>query len=184
MVTRPGVTRIAFFLLIGLVASASTTKSKASAPKAKTAASAVAHRPVAQKSTAKAPSKSTARNTSSRTPARRTSSSSPAKPTYRKVSSPIAPASDRIREVQQALIDRGFLTGTPSGTWNAESIDALKKFETAQNLKVDGKIDSKALIQLGLGPQYDRNLALPVPSAGGAVLADDNRLQLDPQRLQ
>lgn len=49
-------------------------------------------------------------------------------------------------------------------------------------MKVDGKLNAKALIELGLGPKYDRNLALPVPASGGAVLADDGRQQFDLQR--
>lgn len=62
------------------------------------------------------------------------------------------PTSDRYREIQQALIDKGFLEGEPSGQWDATTVAAFKKFELSQNLRDDGKIDSMALIALGLGP--------------------------------
>lgn len=98
------------------------------------------------------------------------------KPIPRKPVAPAAPASDRIRMVQQALIERGYLAGQASGVWNAESVEALKRFEADQNTRVDGKIDSKMLIALGLGPKYDNNLNLPVPggSGSGVVAADQN----------
>ena len=92
----------------------------------------------------------------------------------RKPAAPAVPGTDRLREVQQALIDRGYLKAEATGQWNAASIDALKKFELDQRVKVDGKIDSKMLIALGLGPKYDSNLSLPVPSAGGGFVSADH----------
>ncbi len=99
----------------------------------------------------------------------------------KKPTAPAAPASDRIREVQQALAERGYLKSSPSGQWNVDSIDALKRFEADQHVKVDGKLDSKVLIALGLGPKYDSNLSLPVPGASGSVVAADQNLN-DQQR--
>lgn len=63
------------------------------------------------------------------------------------------PTSDRYREIQQALIDRGFLDGAANGQWDERSIAALKKFEKSQHLRENGKIDSMVLIALGLGPE-------------------------------
>lgn len=105
------------------------------------------------------------------------------KPVPRKPSAPVAPASNRLREVQLALIERGYLSGDASGAWNAQCVEALKKFEADQKVRVDGKIDSKVLIALGLGPKYDSNLSLPVPSgASGAVVAADQSNNNEPQR--
>ena len=56
-------------------------------------------------------------------------------------------------EIQQALAARGFLQSTPTGTWDAASIDALKRFQGEQNLPPTGKITSLSLIALGLGPK-------------------------------
>lgn len=95
----------------------------------------------------------------------------------RRYAAPAAPASDRISLIQQALIERGHLSGEPTGRWDAASMEALKKFEASQNVKVDGKLDSKMLILLGLGPRYDANLALPgSPVAESSVAADDSRI--------
>lgn len=97
---------------------------------------------------------------------------SPAKRTVvvRKPSAPASPAPDRLREVQQALLDRGYMKSVPNGQWDASSIDALKRFESDQKVRIDGKIDSKMLIALGLGPKYDSNINLP--STAGLASAD------------
>jgi peptidoglycan hydrolase-like protein with peptidoglycan-binding domain len=63
------------------------------------------------------------------------------------------PTADRLREIQQALADRGYFSGPVDGTWGAGSIDALKRFQAEQNITDDGKIGSLSLIALGLGPQ-------------------------------
>lgn len=63
------------------------------------------------------------------------------------------PTPDRYREIQEALASRGYFSGTPDGTWGADSVDALKRFQRDQNLPDDGKIGSLSLIALGLGPK-------------------------------
>lgn len=79
----------------------------------------------------------------------------------RKASPPkqIQPTPERYREIQQALIDRGFLEGEPTGKWDEKSIAAWKRFEESENLPVDGKLDSKALIAIGLAPNRDAAMA-------------------------
>jgi peptidoglycan hydrolase-like protein with peptidoglycan-binding domain len=72
------------------------------------------------------------------------------------------PTPERYREIQQALIDRGFLDGEPSGKWDERTVEAWKRFEESAGLPVDGKLDAKALIALGLAP--NRQAAL---TAGG-----------------
>jgi peptidoglycan hydrolase-like protein with peptidoglycan-binding domain len=64
-----------------------------------------------------------------------------------------APSMDRYREIQQALAAKGCFHGEPNGQWGPDSIDALKQFQTQQNLMPDGKIGSLSLIALGLGPK-------------------------------
>ncbi len=73
----------------------------------------------------------------------------------------LAPTTDRYREIQQALAAKGYLASAEAtGTWNQSSIDALKRFQSEQNLDASGKINSMSLIALGLGPKHD---AQPVP---------------------
>jgi peptidoglycan hydrolase-like protein with peptidoglycan-binding domain len=67
------------------------------------------------------------------------------------------PTSDRYKEIQQALVEKGYFRGEADGNWGPDSIDALKRFQQEQNLAPSGKLDSVSLIALGLGPK--RNLA-------------------------
>jgi hypothetical protein len=63
------------------------------------------------------------------------------------------PTPDRYREIQQALIQRGYMQSDASGRWDAVSTDALQRFQRDQNLEASGKLDSLSLIALGLGPK-------------------------------
>jgi hypothetical protein len=63
------------------------------------------------------------------------------------------PSPERYKEIQQALAGKGYLQGEPSGEWGSDSVEALKHFQTDQNLMPDGKISSLSLIALGLGPK-------------------------------
>lgn len=68
----------------------------------------------------------------------------------------LIPTPDRYREIQQALSDKGYLPAEQvNGQWNDASTDALKRFQTDQNLDATGKINSLSLIALGLGPKHD-----------------------------
>ena len=67
------------------------------------------------------------------------------------------PESGRVREIQQALNDRGYPLEV-NGAWDASTVDALRKFQTDQkieNLSGKGKLDSMTLIALGLGPKRE-----------------------------
>jgi Putative peptidoglycan binding domain len=67
-----------------------------------------------------------------------------------------APTADRYREIQDALVARGYLSlADANGTWGTSSTEALKKFQAEQTLDSTGKINSLSLIALGLGPKYD-----------------------------
>jgi peptidoglycan hydrolase-like protein with peptidoglycan-binding domain len=65
------------------------------------------------------------------------------------------PTPERYMEIQQALAERGYLTGPATGIWGPDSVDALKHFQADQNLTVDGKIGALSLIALGLGPKRE-----------------------------
>jgi hypothetical protein len=76
----------------------------------------------------------------------------------------MSPSPDRYREIQGALAAKGFLSPEEAtGTWNQSSSDALKKFQSEQNLESSGKINSLSLIALGLGPRRDAPSAAPKP---------------------
>jgi peptidoglycan hydrolase-like protein with peptidoglycan-binding domain len=83
------------------------------------------------------------------------------------------PTTDRYREIQQALADKGYFAGQPDGNWGPDSVDALKRFQRDQSLTEDGKIGSLSLIALGLGPRR----AAPAEAADEAPAADKSPLQ-------
>ena len=73
-----------------------------------------------------------------------------------------APSADRYREIQGALAERGYLSPEDAtGTWNQTSMEALKKFQSEQNIDSSGKINSLSLIALGLGPRRDAVAVVP-----------------------
>jgi len=73
-----------------------------------------------------------------------------------------APTPDRYKEIQEALVAKGYLSSEDAnGAWGASSMDALKKFQAEETLESTGKIDSLSLIALGLGPKHDSAPVLP-----------------------
>ena len=85
-----------------------------------------------------------------------------------------APTTDRYREIQQALASKGYLPADQAtGQWNDASAEALRRFQTDQNIQVSGKINSLSLIALGLGPKRDNGdaskteIGLPKPENQG-----------------
>ncbi len=65
------------------------------------------------------------------------------------------PTPERYREIQEALIARGYLEGPATGVWGPESVEALRRFQQDNHLDATGKINSLSLIALGLGPKRD-----------------------------
>ncbi|AXC14427.1 Peptidoglycan-binding domain 1 protein [Acidisarcina polymorpha] len=68
---------------------------------------------------------------------------------------------ERAREIQTALIREHYLSGEPSGQWDAESQAAMTKFQADQGWQTKITPDSRALIKLGLGPNHDGAQAEP-----------------------
>jgi len=86
----------------------------------------------------------------------------PKRPTTTWRNRQLALSADRYREIQTALATRGFLRSEDAtGVWNQASADALKKFQTEQNIESSGKINSLSLIALGLGPKSDPAPVVP-----------------------
>ncbi len=81
--------------------------------------------------------------------------------------------SGRTREIQSALIERNYLTGTPSGEWDVDTETAMTKFQADNGWQTKLMPDSRALIKLGLGPNSlpgdaGSSLATTVPSSNEA----------------
>jgi hypothetical protein len=61
---------------------------------------------------------------------------------------------DRILAIQQALIREKYLSGEPSGAWDARTQDAMTRYQADHGWQDKVTPDSRALIKLGLGPNY------------------------------
>ena len=66
--------------------------------------------------------------------------------------------SGRAQEIQAALVRAHYLNGTPSGTWNQASEDAMRRYQADHGWQSKTVPDSRALISLGLGPSKDHLL--------------------------
>jgi len=63
----------------------------------------------------------------------------------------MAPTPERITEIQQALAKDGSYSAAPTGKWDDNTVEAMKKFQTAHALNPSGKLDALTLEKLGLG---------------------------------
>jgi peptidoglycan hydrolase-like protein with peptidoglycan-binding domain len=102
------------------------------------------------------------------THARRTPSSKPfarhtAKPKVTKLIGQRTIEDGRATQIQAALIKAGYLSGTPTGHWDAQSEAAMGKLQADNGWQTKLVPDSRALIKLGLGPAAD---APPVGESG------------------
>jgi peptidoglycan hydrolase-like protein with peptidoglycan-binding domain len=61
---------------------------------------------------------------------------------------------NRVTEIQQALIREHYLNGEANGNWDATTQAAMRKFQGDQGWQTKLTPDSRALKKLGLGPDY------------------------------
>ena len=90
------------------------------------------------------------------------SAKSSSKKKSKKVKGQAAPTADRITEIQDALVKKGVLDGTPSGKWDDSTTEAVRKFQSSNGLNPSGKLDALTLQKLGLGSET-AGLAAPTP---------------------
>jgi peptidoglycan hydrolase-like protein with peptidoglycan-binding domain len=64
----------------------------------------------------------------------------------------------RTEQIQEALIQSHYLDGEPSGTWDAKTQEALRRYQAANGWQSKVVPDSRALIKMGLGPSNDKLL--------------------------
>lgn len=154
-------------LLILSAGLTAVTKKKKSSVAGKKKSTVTAKKAPAKKTTSRAASSKKRSRTGSKTTSKKKVSSKKTrgrKTTARNWRSrQLAPTPERYREIQQALIDKGYLTAEATGRWDQASIDALRRFQQEQKLEPTGKINSLSLIALGLGPKYDTSAAVALP---------------------
>ncbi len=98
--------------------------------------------------------------------------------------------STRVKEIQQALIREHYMDGEPNGNWDATTQAAMQKYQSDHGWQTRLIPDSRALKNLGLGPDYSgainaegASFAAPAPAssipptqqAGFAAAAGVNR---------
>lgn len=66
-------------------------------------------------------------------------------------------SSEEIRRAQEALKGKGFDPGEISGQMHARTQEALRKFQTANDLKATGVLDQKTADKLGIKLRGDKN---------------------------
>ena len=84
-----------------------------------------------------------------------------------------APTPDRISEIQTALAKDGSYTGEPTGKWDGNTVEAMRRFQAGHGMNPTGKLDAISLQRLGLGaktagvaPPYTPEAA--APTQGGS----------------
>ena len=76
---------------------------------------------------------------------------------------------DDVICLQQALIDAGYLDGTPSGRYDNATAAAVTKLQTDRELYVDGVTGRETAISLGVWPEEPDLVVRTPPPAPGAV---------------
>ncbi len=75
---------------------------------------------------------------------------------------PKAPSRERTTQIQTALARGGYYKGDPNGKWDADTVAAVQKFQSANNIDASGKLDAPTLQKLGLGSDI-AGVAAPKP---------------------
>jgi hypothetical protein len=84
---------------------------------------------------------------------------------------PVAPRSlasgittERVTEIQEALIKQGYLVGPASGLYDESTSQAMKQFQAANRLPTTGLPSAHTLKRLGVAKRSNDGYAVPVKS--------------------
>jgi len=78
----------------------------------------------------------------------------------------MSPTPERYKEIQQALLGKGYGSQAPDGAWGPHWIESLQRFQQDQKLEANGKLNALSLITLGLGPHRESGSPASPASAG------------------
>jgi len=62
------------------------------------------------------------------------------------------PGTDRVTAIQQKLADVGYLKEAPSGQWDNQTREAMRRYQEDNGFPATGLPEAKSLMKLGLGP--------------------------------
>jgi len=126
---------------------ADTTAQKKSAPTSQQKPQAVSKNP-AHKTSASSGQHTSARHSAKQRPPSKASLAAAG----RRRRSMMRPESDRIGEIQQALVKSGYLSAEPTGRWDDQTREAMRRYQADNGFPVTGLPEAKSLMKLGLGP--------------------------------
>ena len=92
--------------------------------------------------------------THSTTPTTAKPTSAHGKRTVRRARGQQAIEPERVTQIQQALIREHYLTSEANGKWDATTVAAMQKYQADHGWQTKLMPDSRALKNLGLGPDY------------------------------
>jgi peptidoglycan hydrolase-like protein with peptidoglycan-binding domain len=82
----------------------------------------------------------------------------------------------RVQEIQQALVQAGYLTQEPSGKWDDPTRNAMRRYQADNGFPATGLPEAKSLMKLGLGPHplpEDCDPAAQARASSGALAQPD-----------
>lgn len=88
-----------------------------------------------------------------------------------------------VRQVQQALTQKGYSTGTVDGRWNPQTASAARSFQQAQNMEPTGSLTIPLVYGLGLEQDIIFGNAGGRNGQGGGQAGDQGTKQVDNQRI-
>jgi len=132
----------------------------------------------ARKTTHKPASGATASKTNTGTAKKSSKSGKRSSSKAKRVKGQAAPTSDRINEIQGALVKKGAYTGEASGKWDDSTVEAMKSFQAAHGLSPTGKMDALTLQKLGLGSET-AGMGVPTPPPNSTNRLLSSKVQRD-----
>jgi len=78
--------------------------------------------------------------------------------TYRRAGIP----TERVSEIQNALIKKGFLDGTPTGEYDQNTVEAMKSFQERNGLRRTGLPSASTLKKLSVTKTSNDGYSVPV----------------------
>ncbi|MGB7591572.1 MAG: peptidoglycan-binding domain-containing protein, partial [Terriglobia bacterium] len=82
----------------------------------------------------------------------------------------LRPEVERIQEIQQALVQAGYLNAQPNGLWDDQTREAMRRYQADHRFPATGLPEAKSLMKLGLGPHP---LPADLDASGGARVGAD-----------
>lgn len=74
-----------------------------------------------------------------------------------------------VESVQQALKDEGFYYGEVTGTKDADTGAAIRRYQIRNGLQITGELNDETLKSLGVGPSGDRSAVKAAPTTAPQV---------------